>query len=42
MARAPNEDDGRAIDVFLTKDGLKLAVHLEGQLKDALAPLPDG
>src|SRR5262245_51950232 len=25
MARAPNEDDGRVIDVFLTKDGLKLA-----------------
>jgi MarR family transcriptional regulator, organic hydroperoxide resistance regulator len=39
MARAPNEDDGRAIDVFLTKDARKLAERLEREFKDALAPL---
>lgn len=39
MARAPSSDDGRAIDVFLTKDGLELARKVEGQLRDALAPL---
>src|SRR5262249_42224017 len=41
MARAPNEDDGRAIDVFLTKAGLVLAERLETEFKDALAPLTD-
>jgi DNA-binding MarR family transcriptional regulator len=39
VARAPSEDDGRAIEVFLTKDGLKLAESLEEQLREALAPL---
>lgn len=39
MARAPNPDDGRAIDVFLTKEGLKLAERVERQLQDAMAPL---
>ena len=39
MARAPSEDDGRAIDVFLTKEGQKLADRLEGQFREALAPL---
>ncbi|MGC4088166.1 MAG: MarR family transcriptional regulator [Polyangiaceae bacterium] len=39
MARAPNPDDGRAVDVFLTKDGLKLAERLQGQFQDALLPL---
>jgi DNA-binding MarR family transcriptional regulator len=41
MARAPNKDDGRAIDVFLTKQGLKLAECLEGRYRDALAPLTE-
>jgi len=41
MARAPNEDDGRGIDVFLTKEGLKLADRLEAQFQAALAPLTD-
>jgi DNA-binding MarR family transcriptional regulator len=41
LARAPSEDDGRAIDVFLTKDGQKLAERLEGHFRDALAPLTE-
>ncbi len=39
MARAPNPDDGRSIDVFLTKEGLKLAERVQGQFQDAIAPL---
>src|SRR5437762_3307599 len=39
MARAPNADDGRAIDVFLTKQGLKLAEVMEAQWQQAMAPL---
>jgi DNA-binding MarR family transcriptional regulator len=41
MARASNRDDGRAIDVFLTKDGLKLAARVQAQVQDALAPFTD-
>lgn len=41
IARAANEEDGRAVDVFLTKQGLKLAERLEGQLREALAPLTE-
>jgi DNA-binding MarR family transcriptional regulator len=39
VARAPNEEDGRATDVFLTSDGSKLVkrLHIRGQ--QALAPL---
>jgi DNA-binding MarR family transcriptional regulator len=39
MARAPSQDDGRAIEVFLTRDGRKLAERLHGQLREALAPV---
>jgi len=39
LARAPNPDDGRAIDVFLTRDGLKLAERMQAQLQTAMAPL---
>jgi DNA-binding MarR family transcriptional regulator len=39
MARAPNSEDGRAIDVFLTKEGLKLAAAMEAQWQKAMAPL---
>jgi len=39
VARAPNEEDGRATDVFLTSDGSKLVKRLHAQGKQALAPL---
>lgn len=39
VARAPNEEDGRATDVFLTNDGSKLVKRLHVQGKQALAPL---
>ncbi|MET0791013.1 MAG: MarR family transcriptional regulator [Polyangiaceae bacterium] len=39
MARAPNAEDGRAIDVFLTKEGLQLATRMEAQWQEAMAPL---
>ena len=39
MAREPSSGDGRAIDVFLTKEGLKLAQQLEAQLQEAMTPL---
>jgi len=39
MARAPNDDDGRAIDVFLTAEGLKLAEQVHGHFQEAMAPL---
>ena len=39
VARAPNEEDGRATDVFLTSDGAKLVKRLHTQGQQALAPL---
>lgn len=39
VARAPNEEDGRATDVFLTSDGSKLVKRLQTQAQQALAPL---
>lgn len=39
VARAPNEDDGRATDVFLTSAGAKLVKRLHIQGQQALAPL---
>ena len=39
VARAPNAEDGRATDVFLTSEGAKLVKHLRSQMQDALAPL---
>ncbi len=39
LARAPSAEDGRAIDVFLTRDGAKLAERLYAELQEALSPL---
>lgn len=39
VARAPNEDDRRATDVYLTSDGVKLVKRLHAQGQQALAPL---
>jgi len=39
VGRAPNEEDGRATDVFLTGDGAKLVKRLHVQGRQALAPL---
>ncbi len=39
VARAPNEEDGRATDVFLTSEGVKLVNRLHSQTHRALASL---
>ncbi|QIB64216.1 MarR family winged helix-turn-helix transcriptional regulator [Kineobactrum salinum] len=39
VARAPNEEDGRATDVLLTSDGTRLIKRLHAQGQQALAPL---
>lgn len=39
VARAPNAEDGRATDVFLTSEGAKLVERLHSQTQQALAPL---
>ena len=39
VARAPNEEDGRATDVFLTSDGAQLVKRLRVQGQQALAPI---
>lgn len=39
VARAPNEEDGRATDVFLTSVGVEIVKRLHVQGKQALAPL---
>lgn len=39
VARAPNEEDGRATDVFLTSEGAALVKRLHIQGREALAPL---
>lgn len=39
VARAPNEEDGRATDVFLTSEGVKLVNRLHSQTQRALASL---
>lgn len=41
VARAPNEEDGRATDVFLTTDGIELVKRLRLQGQEALAPILD-
>jgi DNA-binding MarR family transcriptional regulator len=41
MARASSPDDGRVIDVFLTREGLALAARVERQIQEALSPLTD-
>ncbi|HHZ4816024.1 MarR family winged helix-turn-helix transcriptional regulator [Vibrio navarrensis] len=42
VARAPNEEDGRATDVFLTSDGAKLVKRLRVEGQQALAPIIEG
>lgn len=39
LARAANADDKRAVDVFLTQKGMRLAARLSAQVQDALSPL---
>lgn len=39
VGRAPNAEDGRATDVFLTSEGRKLVKRLHSQAQQALAPL---
>jgi DNA-binding MarR family transcriptional regulator len=39
VARAPSAEDGRAIDVFLTDEGVELAERLYREVQEALAPL---
>ncbi|MFN3988289.1 MAG: MarR family winged helix-turn-helix transcriptional regulator [Rhodocyclaceae bacterium] len=39
VARAPNQDDRRATDVFLTNEGTKLVKRLRVQGQQALAPI---
>ena len=39
MARAPSAEDGRAIEVFLTREGGALVERLYAEVKSALAPL---
>lgn len=39
VARAPNAEDGRATDVFLTSEGSKLVKRLHSQTQHALTPL---
>jgi len=39
VERAPNADDGRAIDVFLSRAGAAFGERLYGDVRRALAPL---
>ena len=39
LARAPNAEDGRAVDVFLGRDGIALAKRLSSEIRRALAPM---
>jgi len=39
VARAPNEDDRRATDVFLTNEGADVVMQLRAQGHQALAPI---
>ncbi|MCE9669987.1 MarR family transcriptional regulator [Myxococcus stipitatus] len=41
VARAPSAEDGRAIDVFLTKQGAELVERMYVQVQQALAPLTE-
>ena len=41
VARAPNAEDGRATDVFLTSEGVKLVKRLHAEAQRALAPLTE-
>jgi DNA-binding MarR family transcriptional regulator len=39
VARAPSAEDGRAVEVFLTRAGVQLGERLSAQVREALAPL---
>lgn len=39
LARQPNAEDARAVDVVITDAGLEVARSLEGAIRDALLPL---
>lgn len=39
VARAPNEEDGRATDVFLTKAGAELVKQLRAQGQETMTPI---
>ena len=39
LTRAPNADDGRAVDVFLTQAGVALAERIYPEVVRALAPM---
>ncbi|WP_323017982.1 MarR family winged helix-turn-helix transcriptional regulator [Castellaniella sp.] len=41
VARAPNAEDGRATDVFLTDAGAELVKRLHAQTQQALTPLTE-
>ncbi|MFV0454923.1 MAG: MarR family winged helix-turn-helix transcriptional regulator [Pseudomonas sp.] len=41
VMRAPNAEDGRATDVFLTSEGVKLVKRLHVQAQQALVPLTE-
>jgi len=41
LARAPSAEDGRATEVFLTNEGMKLVERLYLQLKQELSPVMD-
>jgi len=41
LARAPSAEDGRASEVFLTREGARLVERLYAQVQQALAPLAD-
>lgn len=39
LERAPNGEDGRAVDVLLSREGIKLADRLYAQVQRSLSPL---
>lgn len=41
LARVPNAEDARAVDVVLTDAGHEMAAALEGAMRDALLPLTE-
>jgi DNA-binding MarR family transcriptional regulator len=41
LARAPSAEDGRASEVFLTREGATLVTRLYSEVQQALAPLID-
>jgi DNA-binding MarR family transcriptional regulator len=39
LERAPSADDGRAVDVFLSRDGAELAERVYAHVRQSLSPL---